>query len=436
MALQRLSEPLAFARTIRQLEVRNVDAIRLSRMLISETVKRQNFIDAFINHVTEPRTVEEFNLGVQSFLRLYVYQTRIAKQWSFPDIREAINIARVARSILGWKSLQEVESYLGELLTQERAVVFKGVADEERIGLETFHPTWFVNYCFRLFGRMEAINMLEKNVQPQPTYVRLNTLKGTENQILNTLSDESIILEKDEQLKLTYNVTGSKQPLTATSSFSEGLFYIQDKASCFAAEVANPRPGMNVLDVCAAPGAKTTYLAQLMQNRGVIYSLDFSIRRMKVWKSEIQRMGIKIAEPLVVDARNMLPLAGKVDLVVLDPPCTSTGTFRKLPSTKWRITPHSIDRMAEIQWQLLNNVAKHVRPGGVLVYSTCSITVEENEMIIEKFLKWHSDFLLSEISPDVGLPGLRGLTECRRLYPHIHQCNGFFIAKLVSESSA
>jgi 16S rRNA (cytosine967-C5)-methyltransferase len=206
---------------------------------------------------------------------------------------------------------------------------------------------------------------------------------------------------------------------------------VQDKASCFAAEAADPKLGMMVLDVCAAPGAKTTYLAQLMQNKGLVCSVDYSRRRMRVWWTEVGRMWVEIAEPIIADARCSLPFNGEADLVILDPPCTSTGVFAKLPAAKWRLTQKSIEKMTEIQWQMINNCAEKVKPGGVLAYSTCSVTVEENEMIIERFLKQHPEFQLAEIQPKMGLPGLRGLEKCQRLYPHIHRSNGFFIAKLL-----
>jgi 16S rRNA (cytosine967-C5)-methyltransferase len=431
MEMQKLSERLALAKTVRQLGISDADAVRLAHMLVCETVRRRNFIDAFINNVLKPKTISEFDLGVQAFLRLYVYQTRIAKNWSKIDVKEAENIASLARSILGWKTLRKVEQFLGFLLTQKPTSIFEGLSDEERIGLLTFHPTWFVKYCFKLFGRREAITILEANMQPPPTYIRFNTLKADENEILEKLTKEGVKVEKVKELKHTFKVLNTKQPLTRTTSFLEGLFYIQDKASCFAAEAANPKPGMTVLDVCAAPGAKTTYLAQLMQNCGLIYSMDYSRRRLNVWKSEVARMGVKIAVPIIADACNPLPFSLEADVVVLDPPCTSTGAFGKLPSAKWRLTRRSIDKMAEIQWQMLCNCAEKVKPNGTLIYSTCSITAEENEMLIEKFLKWHPEFSLEEITPKIGLPGLRGMEKCQRLYPHMQECTGFFIAKLL-----
>ena len=167
-----------------------------------------------------------------------------------------------------------------------------------------------------------------------------------------------------------------------------------------------------------------------MQNQGTIISVDFSAKRMKTWQKEIARMGTKIAEPVVADARVSVPLVGEADLLVLDPPCTSSGVFAKQPSAKWRLSPKSIANMSELQYKIIDNCADKVKKGGFLTYSTCSITEEENEGVIERFLTEHPDFKLVEIEPKIGMPGLRGLTQCQRLYPHIHHCNGFFTAKL------
>jgi 16S rRNA (cytosine967-C5)-methyltransferase len=431
--LQKLSERLALARTVKQLGIRDSNAVRYAYGLVVETERRKNLIDKFVNGVLKPWEIGEFNMGVQAFLRLYVYQTRIAKGWGEIDLKEAEHIAKLGRAILGWKTLREVEPFLGFLLTRSLALVLKAAGDEEKIALQTFHPLWFVKYCFKLFGRSESIAFLGANVNPPPTCVRVNTLKASEETVLEALAAEGVQLEKIEPLKHAYKVLGEKQPLTSMKSFREGLFYIQDKASCFAAEVADPKPAMTVLDVCAAPGAKTTYLAQLMQNQGVIYAVDYSLRRMQAWRKEVSRMGVLTAAPVIADACVSLPFTVEADVAVLDPPCTSTGVFAKQPSAKWRLTPRSIEKMAEIQWQMIDNCAERVKAGGVLTYSTCSITVEENEMIIERFLKQHPEFALAEIKPKLGVPGLRGLDSCRRLYPHLHESNGFFLAKLLKQ---
>jgi 16S rRNA (cytosine(967)-C(5))-methyltransferase len=431
MEMQRLSEPSALARTVKQLGMTDRNAVRMAHLLVSETVRRRNFIDRFINIAIKPDSLSQFSFGTQAFLRLYVYQTRIAKGWSRTDFDEAESIAKLGRSILGWKALKPVEPALGKLLTQRPGVVFEKGSDEQQIGLRSFHPPWFVKYCVRLFGRRETIDMLRADVRPPPAYLRINTLKADENEILERLARDRVNVEKVSGLKYTYEIKGTTQPPSRTTSFQEGLVYLQDKSSCFAVQAGDPKCHMSILDVCAAPGAKTTNLAQLMQNKGEIISLDYSKRRMATWEKEISKTGVKIAKPIIADARAHLPMVAKADLLMLDPPCTNTGTFGNKPSTKWRLLPSAGEKMAEFQWEMLNNCAEYVKPKGTLIYCTSSITVEENEMLIERFVKWHPEFVLTEITPRIGLPGLRGLEKCQRLYPHVHRCNGFFIAKIL-----
>jgi len=428
--LQRLGERLALAKATKQLGIKDPKVLGLAHKLVFETLRRQNMIDSVINTVLAPRSLSDFKLGPQAFLRLFTYEIKFENG----NAEKAALIARTGRSILGWRELNEVEEALGKILSTQINDIVNRASDDEKVALQTYNPLWFVRYCFRMLGRSEALRFLASATEPSPTYLRLNTLKASENDVLKKLEDEGATVEKEPRLKHTFRVVKSQKPLVRTLSFREGLFYIQDKASCLAAEVANPRAGMTVLDVCAAPGAKTTYMAQLMKNRGNIYSVDYSRRRMNVWKRETQRMDVKTATSIVADACNPLPLRLEADLVVLDPPCTSTGAFSKMPSAKWRLTRRSVAHMAKVQWSMLNNCAEHVKEGGSLVYSTCSVTLEENEMLIEKFLKWHSDFALTETSPRIGVSGLRGQSQCQRLFPHLHECNGFFIAKLVRQA--
>ena len=430
MEMRGLSEPLAFARTVKQLAIDDPDVLRLAHVLVFETARRKNFIDAFLTEAIEPAIIDKLDLGTRVFLRLYVYCTRFSRDWSEIDFKQAEIVARAARSILGWKTLLPVEPYLGALLIQKPATVFSHKDDETRGALRTFHPKWFVEYCYRLFGRMEALAFLEANTSPLPLYVRLNTLKAQEDVILKRLAGDGTEIEKIERLRFGHRIVKTKKPLTKTDSFKEGLIYLQDKSSVLAAEAANPSIGSTVLDICSAPGAVTTYMAQLMRNEGRILSVDYSKRRTASWKNEVYRFGVNIAEPVIADACNPLPFSLEADVIVVNPPCTDTGLFARLPSAKWRLTSHSIARMCELQFKMLNSCSEYARPGGTLVYFTSSITVEENEMVIEKFLKWHPEYSLIKIEPELGLPGLRGLDRCRRLYPHLHACNGAFIAKL------
>ncbi len=430
MELKRLSERSALKKAAKQLDLEESGIIGLAHKMVCETIRRKNLIDFILNSVLKPRSLSDFRLGLRAFLRLYVYETRL-KGGSF---EKAVNIATMGRSILGWRELQEVEEALGDILNNRYDDVLQGFSDEEKTSLLTFHPRWFVDYCFRLLGRNQGLKYLENAIEIPSTYVRINTSKASEKNLLTRMEDDNITLEKVPHLKHTYKVIQSQEPLPKTRSFRQGFFYVQDKASCLAVEITNPTAGETVLDVCAAPGAKTTYLSQLMENEGAIYSIDYSKRRMAVWKRETRRMGVKIATPLIADACSLPFTALSADVVILDPPCTSTGVFNKMPSTKWRLTKRSMIGMAKIQWKMLNQCAQVVKNGGRMVYSTCSITLAENEMLIERFLKWHPEFALVETSPRLGLPGFRGQAKCQRLYPHIHECNGFFVAKLCREA--
>lgn len=428
--LQRLGERLALAKTAKQLGIDDSKVLGLAHKLVFETLRRQNLIDAVINSVLTPQSLSDFKMGTKAFLRLFTYETKLKES----DFQKAALIARTGRSVLGWPELNEVEETLGKILSVEvEDIIRRASDDDEKVALQTYNPTWFVRYCFHMLGRSEALKFLESTSETTPTYLRLNTLKDSEERILKQLEGEGANVEKVPKLKHAFRLLGSKTPLARTQSFREGLFYVQDKASCLAAEVANPSRGMDVLDVCAAPGAKTTYIAQLMKNKGSVYAVDYSRRRMNIWRHEVERMGLEITTPIVADACSPLPLKLEADLVVLDPPCTSTGTFGKAPSAKWRLTKRSVAHMAEVQWRMLNNCAEYVKQGGFLVYSTCSITLQENEMLIERFLKWHPNFALTETVPKIGFDGFRGLSQCQRLFPHLHQCNGFFVAKMVRQ---
>lgn len=426
------SERLALIRAAKRLDISDPSTRGLAYKLVFEATRRQNFLDHLLNAVLKQKALSEFPLMVRAFLRLYAYETKFAGADSYD---KAVAIAKVGRSLLGWRRLKEVEEALGRLLGLEPTSVLRGLSDTEKTSLRFFQPHWFVKYCSKLFGRHEALRYFKSTLSSPPTYVRLNALHMPEDKCLARLTRDGVTLERVPGIQYIYAVVSQQRPLVRTASFRDGLFFIQDKASSLASAVADPRPAMTVLDVCAAPGAKTTHLAQLMDNRGMIYAVDYSRRRTELWKQQVRRMGVSIAKPIVADAYNQLPLHGvKADLVMVDPPCTSSGAFGRMPSAKWRLSKRALRRMTVVQWRILSNASEYVKEGGSLVYSTCSITVEENELLIERFLVWHPEFQLVDTAPRLGLPGLRGQQDSQRLYPHVHECNGFFIAKLEKQS--
>ena len=426
MELEGLSEREALYRTSHQLRITNASSLRLAYSLIFEVNKRLNLLDEIINtSIVKENEFHKQPLGVTNFLRIYVYWVLFKNS----DIDEITNLLESTRSIIGWKELFPFENFFGNFLKFNLKEFYLHQKGTKSTSLKTGHPEWYVNYLFKNFGRYEALKILRKDREIPQTYIRINSLTRDYEKNKNSIVNESIKLAKVDGLDFVYRVINNK-PLTRSDSYRKGLFQIQDKSSCFSVLGSDPRPGYTVLDVCSAPGSKTSFIAQMMENSGVIYSIDNSKRRSLIWQKEMNRLNVKNAEPIIADAKTNLPVRVEADLVLIDPPCSGTGIFNKTPSMKWQIDLVNIYRYSNLQFDIIKNLAEYVKPDGTLAYSTCSITLEENEIVIERFLRSCPNFKLVDVSPEMGSPGLRGLAKCRRFFPHKHNCSGFFFAKM------
>ncbi|MDQ1281072.1 MAG: rRNA (cytosine967-C5)-methyltransferase [Thermoproteota archaeon] len=417
----------ALERATRLLGIDDDRVVASANRLVRETLNRRNFIDKIIENSLAPAapTLDRLNLRVLSFLRLFTYQTKFSEDGE----TQGLDLANLGRAVLGWQTIKPAEETLGRILAAKMSTILDKVEESERISFETFHPKWFVDYCIKVFGKEETLKLLRKNLEPPPTYVRLNTLKEKEEEILSQFSASGVVLEKVENIRFLYKIVRKRMPLVKLKAYSDGLFFIEDKSSCIPVEVGDPQPGSVVLDVCAAPGTKTTHIAQLMQNRGDIISIDYSPNRTRVLKQELCRSGVGISDIIVCDARIPLPVNFEADLVLLDPPCSGTGAFWRMPTSKWRTDIMTVRNIADVQRLILKSSAEHVKKGGKLVYSTTSITLEENEMVIDRFLKEHLEFSLEITEPRIGAPALNQRGS-QRTYTHIHEANGSYTAKL------
>ena len=423
---QGMNEDAALRKTLKQLRVgeRGV-AVEAGELLYAVSAKR-NALDYLINGTLDSGDVDGLDVGLRSFLRLYTYMVH----YGGGPASEAHSFAEHVRGFIGRKVFKAVEETI-DLIPLQR-IPWGSLSRVEALAYENFLPTWFVEYVSATFNEGIANDLMSPVKTPK--YVRVNTLREGESPIPG-LEALDFKFEAVPGIGHAYHVLGNSTALTDTAPYREGGFILQDKASMLVGEVATPSPGDVVLDVCAAPGVKTSHLAQLMGNRGRIVSVDINDGRLASWERLMEKLNVTIAEPVLGDASKAdgLPEVA-ADLVLLDPPCSGTGTFNNIPSTKWRVTRASIDEYAALQGRLIENAAEHVKPGGALVYSTCSVTVEENEEVVVGFLGRHPRFRLVEAKPRLGAPGLRGLIETQRLIPKRHACEGFFIAKLVAEA--
>ena len=350
---------------------------------------------------------------------------RLAAQMMVVDNTEPkADLIRALRKISAGLEGPRLEHLLGYLVAGGPSYSSSEMSETEQVGLLTHNPPWWVSYCFYHFGRVTGLKILSSPARPR--YVRVNSLqnRGRVSLPVELRKYSGQLVEADHGI---YLLAGS--PSTLTKYFEKGLFQVQDLASFLAVKAADPAPGDEVLDLCAAPGGKTATLAQLMVNRGRIISVDYSRNRMASWRSETERLGVKIASPLVGDASN-LGLNSDFDLVIVDPPCTGTGILDRNPRMKWHLSPKLVQKFSVLQSKMLEESSQYVRPGGRVLYCTCSLTIEENELVLSRFLSAHADFETRPILEDYGSPGLQSQNNCRRFYPHRDRTAGYFIARL------
>ena len=301
----------------------------------------------------------------------------------------------------------------------------------------------------RLFSPAEAIEFFESNEKPRPIIIRTNTLKTRRRDLAQALINRGVQLDPlAEWTKVGLKIYNSNVPIGATPEYMAGHYILQAASSFMPCMALAPQPGERVLDMCAAPGGKTTYLAQMMRNQGLVVANDFKIKRTNSLMGNIQRLGVKIALVCNYDGRAFPRVMGGFDRVLLDAPCSGLGVISHDASIKSQRTIKDIERTVHLQKELLlaaiDSVDATSKTGGIIVYSTCSVSVEEDECVVDYALRKRCVKLV-----DTGLTfGKEGMTKycrhrfnpnlnkTRRYFPHVHNMDGFYVAKFVKYSNS
>lgn len=299
--------------------------------------------------------------------------------------------------------------------------------EDEAVYLSTLysHPEWLVKEFIPTLGAQETAQLLSANNSHPPTAVQVNTTRTTTAELMSQL--EGVAVEAHPWLPdcLLLSRTGSLEELDA---FQKGLFYVQDPASRLAVLALDPEPGMRVLDTCAAPGGKSFACAIRMENRGEVISCDLHPHKKKLIQAGAGRLGLETIRPMTADARTVREeWESAFDRVLVDAPCSGLGVIRKKPDIRYRDQAAVLD-LPQVQREILDTAARYVKPGGVLVYSTCTLLKQENEDIISYFLNNHTDYALESFP--LPLPAEGAEKGMLTLWPHRHGTDGFFIARL------
>jgi len=291
------------------------------------------------------------------------------------------------------------------------------------------HPQWMVRRYHERFGEDDAELLLNANNQRPMLTLRVNTLKTTVEEVVRQL-EEAGITHQVGRMHGSSILINSLRDVKHLPLFEEGLIAIQDASASLAVHLAAPKPGMVVFDLCAAPGGKAVYAAELMKNQGTVVALEKYESKLRLISDNAQRAGVTIITPQQGDARDFTSDV-LADLVLVDAPCSGLGTLAKKPDIKWRRDLDDIRQMSTMQRRILDHAATLVKPGGVLVYSTCTIEPEENEDVIHSFLESHPDFALDPaertLQPEVCKNGML------QTFPHIHKMDGAFGARLIKK---
>lgn len=296
----------------------------------------------------------------------------------------------------------------------------------EALSTRYSHPEWLVEEFSRTLPQDEVEALLAADNAPVPTVAQVNTLKTSAAELAAELTAAGVTVTPHPWLPgcLELAETGNLEELPA---FREGKLYIQDAAARLAVLAAAPQPGMRVLDACAAPGGKSFAAAIAMEDMGEIVSNDIYPHKQKLIEAGAARLGLSNIKAGVADAKTFDPaLEKRFDLVISDVPCSGLGIIRKKPDIRYK-DPGPLEGLPQVQKAILQNVSRYVKPGGILLYATCTLLRRENEDVVGQFLLDHSDYALETFV----LPGPVGGTEgMLTLWPHRHGTDGFFIAKL------
>ena len=313
--------------------------------------------------------------------------------------------------------------YYYDLLPRVLNYVPKLDSEEKRLKWDYLFPGWFISKMKSLLGD-EAKELLEALNETLPVSLRVNLLRASVDEVEDYLRKRNLRFESSERVGTVLRVL---DPFNPGKLMEKGLALPQEEASAVASLVLAPEPGETVIDLAAAPGGKTAHMAELMNNEGKIYAFDVDNARIKRMRKILEWAGVEIAKVRRLDGRKAPQVLGVeiADRVLLDAPCTSDGTIAKNPELRWRLHEKNIPKVVELQKELIESAWKLLKPGGRLLYSTCSMLPEENEGIVEWFLKKHKDARLVPLNGpyDEGfLPGTM------RAWPHRHKTIGFFYA--------
>ncbi len=428
--LNRVERTDAYLDKLLDSELRSGDLPDIDKGLLTEIVhgvlRWQNKLDWVLNGFSHGNFAKS-EINVKNALRVGLYQILFLER--IPHAAAVNEAVEFIKRIRGEKPAGLVNAVLRNIIRNIEGIRYPDPAQDkiQYLAVMFSHPHWMVKRWVTRFGADDTEKFLLANNERPPLSLRINKLKTEPATFLRSLDAQQIAYHGSNHIDYFLKVKSFPR-IGQNELFRNGMFTIQDESAALPCILLGAKPGETVLDLCAAPGGKTTHIAELMKNQGEVIAVDKYEVKLGFIRGACDRLGLKNVKLVVADSSQMEHQP--VDRVLLDAPCSGLGVLTKKPDLKWKRDIADIIKLAQLQSALLDNAARFVKPGGVLVYSTCSTETEENQQRVAQFLASHPEFVVESAANVVSsdLVSAEGFVET---FPHKHGMDGSFAARLV-----
>ena len=398
----------------------------LATEIIYGVIENKYYIDYMIDKLSKVKT-NKMEIYVKTLLRMGVYQIMFLNSISdYAAVNETVNLAKKKNS----KVSGFINGILRNVIRQKEEIgKVKTKDDIEYLAIKYSYDKWMIKNWMAHFGKEFTEELVEANNERPNIYLRTNTLKITRGELIEKLAEQNIKAEKVNVVEEAIKVEHLKD-IENNKLYKEGLFTVQDISSMLVGKVMNPKENSLILDVCSAPGGKTTHMATLMNNTGQVVSRDIYDHKLKLIKASANRLGLTNIDAQEFDGMKLdRESIAKFDYVLADVPCSGLGIIRRKPEIKYK-EKEEFRELPPIQKKILENAAKYVKVGGTLIYSTCTIQDNENINVVNEFLQKYKNFELAPIK-EVNVDLDNQEKGYMKIYPNVHDMDGFFISKLI-----
>lgn len=398
----------------------------LATEIIYGVIENKYYIDYMIDKLSKVKT-NKMEIYVKTLLRMGIYQIMFLNSISdYAAVNETVNLAKKKNS----KVSGFINGILRNVIRQKETIGEIKIKDDiDYLAVKYSYDKWMIRNWMIHFGKDFTKELLEANGQRPSIYLRTNTLKITRDELIEKLEQQNVKAFKVHVVDEAIKVENLKD-IENNVLYKEGLFTIQDISSMLVGKVMNPKEKSLVLDVCSAPGGKTTHIATLMKNTGQVVSRDIYEHKLKLIKASSKRLNLTNVDVQEFDGLSLdKDSVGKFDYVLADVPCSGLGIIRRKPEIKYKEKEEFRD-LPPIQKKILENASKYVKKGGTLIYSTCTIQDNENIDVINEFLQKNKNFELAPID-EVKVDLDNQEKGYMKIYPNVHEMDGFFISKLI-----